>query len=49
MFFAFPIHVWSIVYELREIPSLMLSMSGGEIVGSLAYGKGRDRHRRLYL
>lgn len=37
MFVAFPIHVWSIVNMLRAVPSLILSMSTSEIIGSWAY------------
>ncbi len=37
VFVAFPIHVWSIVNMLRAVPSLILSMSASEIIGSWAY------------
>jgi len=34
---AFPIHVWSIIIMLRNVPSWILYMSGDDIVGSVAY------------
>jgi hypothetical protein len=37
VFVAFPIHIWSIVNMLYATPSLILSMSGPEILGSWAY------------
>lgn len=37
VFCAFPIHVWSIIFELQEVPSMLLYMNGADIVGSLAY------------
>jgi hypothetical protein len=37
VFCAFPIHVWSMILELQEIPSMLLQMSVNEIIGSLAY------------
>lgn len=37
VFVAFPIHIWSIVNMLRAVPSLILSMSTSEIIGSWAY------------
>jgi len=37
VFVAFPIHAWSIVNMLRAVPSLILSMSASEIIGSWAY------------
>lgn len=37
VFCAFPIHIWSIIFELQEVPSMLLYMNGADIVGSLAY------------
>ncbi|MEJ2606932.1 MAG: hypothetical protein P8Z41_09685 [Anaerolineales bacterium] len=37
VFVAFPIHVWSIVSMLHAVPSLVLSMTPNEILGSWAY------------
>lgn len=34
-----PIHIWSIINILREIPTYLLSMTTGEIIGMIAYAQ----------
>jgi hypothetical protein len=37
VFSAFPIHLWTIINMLYDVPSLLLYMTGSEILASLSY------------